>query len=210
MSKGTEIILDPTFPAHKEAEEALLEFVEAKTKAAELELKAGIASAIVKRFAEDRWLKLFTDRGVLPSSPFKLISPAGKSVSFVVTDKTEGYELKPEAGADLEALLGADLADDLVTDCDELFIDREIMDQSSPRGVKVGVVLCSHIPAFMDWMSVQGHLTPEQAGGAFRQRCVKRLAPGLVGKLPEVARKAKVRITDVLGIIGSAVTRYLK
>lgn len=208
MSKGTAILLAPGDPDR----EVLREYVQLSREVDDRVTKLGLLGKRLRERGEADWLKLFAQKELLPESPFKLVEKDGASVNFVVTDKTGGFTVSTEQKADLVALLGDEAVASMVEDRVLVELNDKMLKELSPsdNSTPVGELLAARIAAVPLALLADGLISTEQAEAMFAVRRVKQFKPKLLGTFAVKARKARVRIVDILGVLGSAVTRTVK
>ena len=179
---------------------AITEFKLYNTEAKAAETKADLAKKKIHAFAEEHWLDRFSITGLLPPSPFKLVNKAGESVNFTIQDRTGG-EIKAEVHDELRALLGPSEFG-LVATGASISLDPKTLDEPALMDPSTTVrdVLVTYVNHLRHVLTVQGILSREQAERVFQVRQVKILKPGLLGKLPTLAARAKVSIADILAL----------
>ena len=209
MSKGTQVILSAQSKADTQVAEALTTFVDCARQAKEIKTKSELAAGIVQNRAEETWLSLFGERCIEPDTPLKIVAPNGVSASLVVTDRTSGFSLSPEQQADLGALLGSHV-EDVVEERTFLAVDPHTLNERCRDGRTVADIVIPRFARTIGYLVAEKHITKEQ-GSALLVTVKRRvLKPGMVERLPQLARDASVRIADIIRVIGSAVVRYMK
>jgi hypothetical protein len=208
MSKGTTILLG----ADDVDRDDLMRYVRLSREVDDRETQLGILAVKLKARGEAEWLKLFGAREVAPETPFKIVEANGASVSFVVTDKTGGFALKPEQETDLTALLGSKIVGEMVDDRVRLELNDKVLVQPSACDPTKQVVelVADRLKRIPAEMVAAGEVTAEQAQALFSFAKVRQLRPKLLGTLAVRARVARVRILDILGVLGPAVQRTIK
>src|ERR1017187_1208458 len=207
MSEPTEIVLGKS-KGDLAIAEAIDSFLASTKAAKEAEMKAGIAKEAIRHFADKRWIKLYSGRGVLPSTPFKIVTAEGKSVNYVVQDKTDGAELKAEAVDELRALL--DDAGSLVEESISLELDRSVMKETAPSGSRVGDLVAARLATLAYELETTGLLSRDQAQRVFRIRPIKQLKPSLLGRLPGLVANSAEKIAEVLSVLSGSVVRFIR
>lgn len=207
MSTATDgsMIALKTTGADKKIGEAITAFKK-HAKASEASGKlADIAKKEVFDFAEAAWLKLFEDAGERPESPFKVVNARGESVSFVVTDKSDGAELKGNAASDLKLLLGREASSAIETNT-RFELDDDVLYETTRGGWTVG----AHLSNALTIAVAYGHITQDQADRLFKSREATVIKPKFLERLPLLADRCNVQLKELLTAVGSAIVRFIR
>jgi len=198
------------FPNHAELAAAIDDFLALSTKAKEVERQAAIAKATISAFCEERWVSLFASTGLLPPTPFRLVTFEGRAVNYVVQDKSSGYELKPEVDEELKVLVGDKRAAELIRTDLVVQFDRDVMREPTPDGARVGDVVGTALANWRNMLASDGLVSADQARRLFHLRFARVLQPGFLGRLPSIAGKAAHSFSEVLSVLGNAVVRFVR
>ena len=209
MDKPYEIVLDTSDEQAKVAK-AITDFLDLTRNSKELEKKASISKKVIETFAEKRWTDLYASTATLPPTPFRLVTESGKSVNYVVQDRTEDCVLKPETATTLCSLLGDDEAAELIRHESPLIIDAEVLREAATDGRPIQEIVGPRLQALFRRLAGSGIITAEQAQRIYRAVPRQVLKPGLLDRLPGLVGKAADRLADVLGALSSSVVRYVK
>lgn len=209
-SKGTKVVLGQS-AEEVELSGLLSDYVrlmaEVKKTTALAEV---IAGGPLKRWVERKWLDLYGVRDDRVPTPFKFFAHDGSSVTWVVQDKTKSV-IEPGQVEDLQSLLGSGTVSSLLTEETFVALDPSLAgEMSRRRGLNVGEVLSDRLLKLKRELVADFWITQEQADRLFVFYRKRRLKAGFLNVLPTLARDSRVRIVDVLGVLGSMVPRFLQ
>lgn len=189
---------------------AITELTQIQRQVKTLETKATNLKGKLKRYTERLWLNSFASNGVQPPTPMKLSNDAGESVTFVVQDRTSGYEIKPAVMEGLVDTLGQGGAAAIVFEQVTFGFSPHVLSGTTASGELVQDWLADKLTKLVERAVKEGTLTSEQAEGLVtaEQKCAFR--PGLLERLADVCGADVTRMETVLEVVGSGITRYVK
>jgi hypothetical protein len=196
--------------------EAVTTLVEADGESKAAKNKANLAKGTIGKFAHPEVVRRLASSGLMPPGPIKFVNHEGESVTYVVTDKSKQYALKPDQVEDLKELLGEDGAAKLLKDetvfhfvpatmNEELTVSSEETDEDAPKTV-ADVVFAAVSEAIMGC----DLLTDEQKGSLIESKQITRLVPEAAKLAPQVCGKDASVIEDLFDICKSQIVRYVK
>jgi hypothetical protein len=148
--------------------------------------------------------------GLFPPSSFRLVNHDGQLVSFVVQDRTNGFELKPELDEKISAPISKEIARSLIVDGLTVEFDSEVMRERAPGGLRVEEIVAAELGRLRAEFETCGLLTADEAHRVIRFCQTRTLAPGLLGRLPAVAAGRVDRLKDSMSLLSSVVVQFIQ
>lgn len=183
--------------------------IELSGQAKAVEAKMGIHKNIVRGYAEKNYVRDYATTGVSPETPMIVQTTEGAKVTFVLQDRSSQYQVKEDQQDALKALLGEDAAADLLYTETTFGFSRDILAIPGVMDV-VEKALESAIKKLTDDKSGKPLLTEEQAEMLLDVKSKTAFKPGTLDRLSMVCGRDAVRIEQMLEIMGSSATRYVK
>jgi hypothetical protein len=181
----------------------MLASINAESKA--LEAKKRVHAALVVGYAERNFISDFSDMGVLPDTPMKVVNADGDSVTYVVQDRSGQYDLKPEQIEALTQILGEDVVENLLYTEHKFSFNREIM---AIPGVAEAVekALMSALKKL-----VSSKVIDEEAAGQLIEANEKTaFKPHTLDRAAVLVGGDKTRLKMFIDAMGSSCCRYIK
>jgi hypothetical protein len=170
-----------------------------------LEAKKRVHAAVVLGYAERNFISDFSDQGVLPDTPMKVVNADGDSVTYVVQDRSGQYALKPEQIEALKAVLGEEVAESLIYTEHQFSFSRSVM---AIPGVAEAVekALESAIKKL-----VRDQVIDAEAADALIELNEKTaLKPNTLDRASMLVGGDKTRLKMLLDAMASSCCRYIK
>ncbi len=170
-----------------------------------IDAKMGLHKTVVKKYAEEKYLRDFADRGVSPDTPMTVQTTDGEKVTYVVQDRSGQYAVREEQVEALGQLLGLDAAGELVYQESRFQFNRDVLALPGVQDA-IGTALEGAIASLVE----AGALTQERAEALLEVEVRTSLKPGTLDRLPHIVGRDIGRMRSFLEIVGSSVTRYVK
>jgi hypothetical protein len=189
---------------------ALSELIDCETEAAKLEVRAKLAKAKLVSYCEDRWCREVAQSGRKLPTPIKLVTPAGRSATFVIQDRTGSTRINASVYDELCGVIGRKTAKNATVEKKVIYFSDEVLDQVALDGRTV----CEATEEYLDLMAkdmvVQKVITEAQAKALFEITPVRTFIGNFLAYLPGMCDLDAEKFTAAIKAIGSAVTRYIK
>lgn len=204
-AKGTSWVAGD--PAGDAVAKSVKELVKLNAEAKAVEAKMGIHKTIVKKFAEDRFISTHVAEGIGPETPMVIQTMDGEKVTYVVQDRSGQYAVKDDQKDALVQLLGEDAAVELLYDEVSFGFNRLIM---SIPGVQEVVEKALEGAIKKLTTGPKPVLSADQAEALIEADQKTAFKPGILDRLTQIAGRDSGRVKQLLEIIGSSATRYIK
>ena len=192
-------------PAGDQVAKSVKELVRLDAELKAIEARMGLHKATVKKYAEEKYLRDFADRGVSPDTPMTVQTTDGERVTYVVQDRSGQYAVREEQLDALGQLLGLDAAGELTYREATFRFNRDVMALPGVQDA-IGAALDSVLNGLVE----SGVLTKDQSDALVD--CDEKVSfkPGTLDRLPHIVGRDVGRMRAFLEIAGSSVTRYVK
>lgn len=184
---------------------AVHELAEIQKQKKTLEAKEGVHKTILKKAAEENFLRDSATLGVLPETPMQLQNDDGEKATFVVQDRSGQYGIKEEQKEQLVEILGAQGAEDLLYTQTTFGFNPTIL---ALPGVMDAVDAA--LERLMKKLVESDALTEDQVEKLIDCDQKVTLKPGSIERLPTIAGRDVVRMKNVMDAYGSCMVRYIK
>jgi hypothetical protein len=184
---------------------AVKELVRLSASAKALDAQMGLHKNVVKKYADDRFVRQYAESGVIPDTPMTVVNNDGEKVTYVVQDRSAQYNVSDEQKEALTQLLGADSVESLLYEEMKFSFNRDIlalpgvMDAVGSALESVGAALVA-----------AGTLTQDQAESLLDSGKKVAFRPGTLDRVAHICGRDQTRIRTFLEIMGSSATRYVK
>lgn len=192
-------------PAGSKEAVAVTELVALTRQAKAVEAKMGVYKGTLKDFGETNYVGDYVKAGVSPETPMTIQNPDGDKVTFVVQDRSAQYGVKDDQKQALVDLLGEDAAAEMLFEETSFGFNRDILALPGVMEV-VEKALEGAIKKLVDG----GVLTEEQTGELLDVKTKTAFKPGTLDRLVLIAGKDTTKVGQLLEIMGSSATRYVK
>lgn len=170
-----------------------------------LKAKMKIHKQIVEKHAEGSFVGDFSQDGVMPETPMKVVNAEGESVTYVVQDRSSQYALKEEQIDALTELLGEDSVNDIVYTEHSIGFNREVMAIPGVAEV-VEKSLESAIRKLVKDEVIDGDTADELV--EVKEKTA--LKPGTLSRAADLVGRDQTRLQRFINTVGSCVTKYVK
>jgi hypothetical protein len=140
----------------------------------------------------------------------KLVNAKGESVTFVVQDRSSGFEIKDDMYEDLGGLLGEGALEQVVVDQTTFGFDPIVMLAPTPNGRTVQEVVGDRLGGMLEDMVERGELSRGQADSLLAVKTFRTFRPGFLQLLPAIVGKSVKKFSEVVDAVGSAIVQYVK
>jgi hypothetical protein len=192
-------------PAGSKEAVAVKELVDLTRQAKAVEAKMGVYKGTLKDFGETNYVGDYVKAGVSPETPMTIQTPDGDKVTFVVQDRSAQYGVKDDQKQALIDLLGEDAAGEMLFEETSFGFNRDILALPGVMEV-VEKALEGAIKKLVDTNT----LTEEQTGELLDVKVKTAFKPGTLDRLVLIAGKDTTKVGQLLEIMGSSATRYVK
>ena len=202
-TKGTPWLAgDPNGDAVAKSVKALVA-LDSEVKA--IEAKMGLHKTVVKKYAEDRYVRDFASKGVNPETPLYVQTSDGEKVTFIVQDRSGQYGVRAEQKDAVIDLVGEDAASGLLYEEAKFGFNRDLL---AIEGVKdvIGAALETALQQLLD----SNLLSSEQAEQLLEVDTKTAFKPGTLDRMALIVGRDTTRMKQLLEIMGSSATRYIK
>lgn len=175
-----------------------------------LTAKANVHKAVVKRHADRSFVTDFAGAGVLPETPMVVQNDQGEKVTFVVQDRSSQYQVKADQIAALGDLLGADATTTLLYEETTFAFNRDIMAVPGVAEIVEKALETAVKKLTAEREGGKPILSEEHAALLLDAKTKTAFRPGTVERLPQICGRDTVKLTQMLEIMGSSCTRYVK
>lgn len=190
----------------KNQNEAITTVIGAKGEEKTAVSKGKLAKGILNPWTLTRWCTEYARLGVMPPTPVSVVNHVGETLTYVVQDKTQQNTLNDEQVELLEGLLGEDAATVAVEEATVYGFNKDTM--AEPAGdVTVEDVVFELVS---EVLMNDPRLSDDQKASLIDSDTVKRLRPGMLGRLAEITGADATKIEQVIEAIGSGSPHYLK
>lgn len=179
--------------------------------------KAGVAKAVLLRHCSPTVIQNLAHNGMIPATPIKFSNHEGESVTYVIQDKTQQNELKPEQIERIQELLGDDKAAEIIVTEEVYQFNPKVMNQEAPSqktdedgntvNETVGEVIFDVVSSALENCD---RLTDEQKEALFDYKVKSNLIKNIADLAPQLIGKDAGKIEELLEIASSQVVRYVK
>ena len=192
-------------PSGDAVAKAVKELVRLSANAKALEAQMGLHKTVVKKYAEDRYLRDYADAGVSPDTPMVVLTSDGEKVTYVVQDRSGQYAVSEEQSDALIQLLGMDAASALLYEEVRFGFNRDVL---AIPGVQdaIGQALDAAVTSLIE----AGTLTAEQGENLLDSSKKVAFRPGTLDRVAMICGRDTQRMRTFLDIMGSSATRYVK
>lgn len=170
-----------------------------------VEAQESIHKAVVLRHAKKLHVDAFCQQGVPPETPMSIQNSDGEKVTFVVSDRSGQYDVKPEQMEVLESVLGEDRVSDLLYTETTIGFNRDIM---AIDGVSAAIEKA--LETVMMKLLKNGTLNPEQADELISVNTKTAFKPGTLQRAGIITGRDKVTLSAFLDAMGSSCIRFIK
>ncbi len=184
---------------------AVKELVQLAQQAKAVEAKTGVFKAALKDHGEHEYVDDYVRVGVEPETPMVIQNTDGDKVTFVVQDRSSQYGVKPDQKAALAELLGEDRAAEMLYEETTFGFNRDVMALPGVQEI-VEKALESAVRKLVS----EKVLTEEQVELLLDVKTKEALKPGTLGRLVLLCGRDTVKVGQLLEILGSSATRYIK
>ncbi len=192
-------------PADSKEGVAVKELTKLTREAKTIEAKMGVFKGTLKTYGEDKYVGDYVRDGVSPETPTVIQTPDGDKVTFVIQDRGGQYGVKEDQKEALADLLGADVAKDMLYEETSFGFNRDVLAMPGVMEI-VEKALESATKKLVN----EGVLTEEQVEGLLDVSVKTAFKPGTLDRLVMLAGKDTNKVSQLLGIMGSSATRYVK
>lgn len=192
--------------ASKNQNEAITTVIKAKGEEKTAVSRGKLAKGILNPWTLTRWCTEFARLGVMPPTPVSVVNHNGESLTWVVQDKTQQNTLNDEQVELLEGLLGEDAATIAIEEATVYGFNKDTMAEAAGDTTVEEVVF----ELVNEVLMKDTRLSDEQKSSLIDSNTVKRLRPGMLGRLAEITGADATKIEQVVEAIGSGLPHYLK
>lgn len=192
-------------PAGSKEAVAVTELVKLTREAKSVEAKMGVFKGHLKSYGEENYVNEFVKMGVSPETPMNIQTPEGDKVTFVVQDRSSQYGVKEDQINALNDLLGEDATKEMLYEETTFGFNRDLLSLPGVMEI-VEKSLEGAVKKLVDG----GVLNEEQVGGLLDVKVKQAFKPGTLDRLVLVAGKDTTKVAQLLEIMGSSATRYVK
>lgn len=184
---------------------AVKELVRISGEMKALESKKSLHAQVVAKHASTSFIRDFSEAGVMPETPMKVVNADGDSVTYVVQDRGSQYALKDEQIEAMEAVLGEDVVESIVYDETTIKFNRDVM---ALPGVSEAIEAA--LEKAVAAMLKKGTLSGEQADELIEADVKRALKPGTLARAATLVGNDQTRLAQFIDAMGSGCTRYVK
>lgn len=185
--------------------EAVGALVRLEAEAKATEAKMLLHKTVVKNYCENRFVQDFASLGALPDTPMQVQNPDGHKVTFVVQDRSSQYKVKDDQKEALCQIFGEDAAERLTYEEYALSFSRDLM--SIPEVYEaVDKALSGAVKKLVD----KGTLTADEGDTLILADKKVAFRPHTLERLSEICGRDTVKMKQMLDVMGSSATRYVK
>ncbi len=150
-----------------------------------------------------------SEHGSPPPPTVRMVAASGKSIGYVSQDRSNSFELKSDAHADLVDLLGKKQVDAITELRTSYAFDPKVLAEKARTGTVAEVVASTLTHALEKHVKV-GLLTQDQVDRLLVCRPSIGFRPGLFERLIGWARGSAESLSRCYAAVGSASTRFVK
>lgn len=170
-----------------------------------LEAKKKIHANVVGNYAEQAFIRDFSELGVLPDTPMRVVNSEGDAVTYVVQDRGGQYKLKDEQIEMLEQILGEDAVPDLLYTQTTIGFNRYVMAipgvSEEIEGAIMKAVKSLIKKQVIDEDTADDLITVDEKT-AFK--------PGTLDRAATLVGRDQTRLKQFIDAMGSSCCRYVK
>lgn len=194
-----------TAPGTERLGVAVKELVALSQQAKAIEAKTGLFKGLLKEHGESEYVDDYVRLGVEPETPMVIQNTDGEKVTFVIQDRSAQYGVKEDQKAALVELLGEDAAGNLLYEETSFGFNRDVL---ALPGVQE--IVEKALESAIRKLTAEGVLTEEQTELLLDVKVKEAFKPGTLGRLVNLCGKDTVKVKQLLEILGSSATRYIK
>ena len=180
---------------------AIDSFCEADAKAKQFESDKDVAKGVAVPFCRTEFLKRFAEAGRQPENSIKFRTEASNSVTFVVQDRGEKYEVSAEQLETLRAILGDEKVEKVLLRDMTFSFDNSILNRPGVMealGAKIGELV------------TDGVLSEAESAALLVANSRTTVRKGTLGDLARLCENNPDTMESLLAALGSHATAYIK
>lgn len=167
-----------------------------------IEAKMDVYKGPLKKYAFQNYVREYAARGVPPDAPLSLVNSDGQKVGYIIQDRTASTKVSDAQVEQLQELMGEDAANEMVLEQVSFGLDPAVL--ALPHVAEVVEKKLEEVVEELQRRGVPGaeNLVTAESRKAFK--------PGLLSQLGVYCGKDAVKIKEVIEVMGSAATRYIR
>jgi hypothetical protein len=180
---------------------AIDDFVAAHESEKQAKADKEVAAGVAEPHCRTEFLRMFAEAGRQPESSPKFRTPAGNTVTFVVQDRGERYEVSEEQLQTLSTLLGEEKTEQVLLRGTTFSFNNDILNKPGVMealGAKIGSLVS------------EGVLTEHEATALLEAKPRTTIRKGTLADLAKLCGNNPDQMEAVLSALGSHCSSYIK